>query len=321
MIDRKLEIFRMAAMLGNFTETAAALGMSQPNVTHQLARLEEEMGVKLFLRDGRNVLLTPAGKELAGHCGQLFSEAEKIIRSVRCAAEKLRYHRIGGTMTAGGYLLPGLLASYMKARAGLSLDLRIANTREIGELLVARELDLALVEGPFEQNCFLSEEYCGDELVPVFAPDSGMRSFSLAQYIRDGTPLILREAGSGTRWYFDRFLADRSLPVPEPRQILEVNSFDALKLLVRQGLGMTIISPLAIRDELAAGTLACGRFTEGTVARKLNFIYLPGADHRFVGDFIRYCRKQPVPGTDKPQSPRLDSGAKRKKGAPPSRRA
>ena len=321
MIDRKLEIFRMAALLGNFTETATALGMSQPNVTHQLARLEDEMRVKLFLRDGRNVLLTQAGRELAEHCGQLFADADKIIRAVRCAAEKLRYHRIGGTMTAGGYLLPGLLAAYMNARKEYCLDLRIANTKEIGELLAARELDLALVEGPFEQNCFLSEEYCGDELVPVFAPNSDMRSFSLAQYIRDGKPLILREAGSGTRWYFDRFLADGSLPLPEPRQILEVNSFDALKLLVRRGLGITVISRLAIRDELAAGTLACGRFTEGAITRKLNFIYLPDADHRFVGDFIRFCRKQPVPGPDNPQSPRSDSGAKRKKGPPPSRRA
>lgn len=291
MIDRKLEIFRMAAMVGNFTEAAAALGMSQPNVTHQLARLEEELGVQLFLRDGRNVRLTAAGRELCTQCDELFAESEKIQRAVRCAAAKVKYHRLGGTMTAGGYLLPGLVAAYMNSHPGHSLGLRMGNTREISEQLIARKLDLALVEGPFEPNSFLAEEFCSDELVPVFAPGVCPPDFSLAEYIGRGGRLILREAGSGTRYYFDRFLRERGLAMPGVQEVLEVNSFDALKLLVREKLGITVISRLAVRDELAAGTLECGKFYEGRISRKLNFLYLPGADLNFVGNFIRFCRK------------------------------
>lgn len=290
MIDRKLEIFRMAAMVGNFTEAAAALGMSQPNVTHQLARLEKELGVRLFLRDGRNVLLTPAGKELSASCGQLFADSEKIIRAVRCAEARQSYHRLGGTMTAGGYLLPGLIASYMAAHPGEALDLKIGNTREISEQLAARELDVALVEGPFEQNCFLSESCCDDELVPVFAPGFCPREISLKEYLDEGKTIVLRETGSGTRYYFDRFLTEHGIVPPKQREFFEVNSFDALKLLVRNKLGITVISRMAVQDELAAGHLECGRFTEGTIRRKLHFLYLPDADHRFVGAFIRFCR-------------------------------
>lgn len=293
MIDRKLEIFRMAAMVGNFTEAAAALGMSQPNVTHQLARLEEELGVQLFLRDGRNVRLTAAGRELSAQCGELFAESEKILRAVRCAAVKLKHHAVGGTMTAGGYLLPGVVAAYMNAHPGHTLGLRIGNTREIGELLIARKLELALVEGPFEPNSFLAEEYCSDELVPVFAPGTCPDEFSLAEYIRRGGRLILREPGSGTRYYFDRFCREKAL-IPGVQEILEVNSFDALKLLVRRKLGITVISRLAVRDELVSGTLACGRFLEGAISRKLNFLHLPGGDLDFIGDFIRFCRRFPA---------------------------
>ena len=291
MIDRKLEIFRMAAMVGNFTEAAAALGMSQPNVTHQLARLEKELGVKLFLRDGRNVLLTPAGKELSASCGQLFADSEKIIRAVRCAEARRSYHRLGGTMTAGGYLLPGLLASYMAEHPGQMLDLKIGNTREISEQLAARELDLALVEGPFEQNCFLSESCCDDELLPVFAPGFCPKKFSLKAYLAAGKTIVLRETGSGTRYYFDRFLAEHGITPPEQREFLEVNSFDALKLLVRHRVGITVISRMALQDELAAGLLECGHFTEGAIRRKLHFIFLPDADHRFVDTFIRFCHR------------------------------
>ena len=289
MIDRKLEIFRMAATLGSFTGAAAALGMSQPNVTHQLAQLEADLGVALFIREGRNVRLTAAGRELLGACGQLFDDAEKIRRSVRYAAAKLRYFAVGGTMTAGGYLLPGLIAGYMRSHSAHSLSLSIANTRGIEELLLARKLELALVEGPFERGCFMSEEFTDDELVPVFAPGFAAENFSLAEYLQHGGRLILREHGSGTRYYFERFLHERGINY-EPGAILEVNSFDALKLLVREGLGITVISRYAVLDELSGGVLNYGCFLEGRIWRKLNFIFLSGADHRFIDNFITFCR-------------------------------
>ncbi len=295
MIDRKLEIFRMAATLRNFTETAAALGMSQPNVTHQLARLEKSLGVKLFLRDGRRVVLTAAGKMLAARCEELFADSEKIIRAVQAAAVGVRHFSVGGTLTAGGYLLPALITAFMRQNDHCSLDLKIANTRGIEDALTARKLDVALVEGPFKQNYFLSEPYFEDELIPVFQPGACPPEFSLAEYIESGKRLILREIGSGTRYYLDRFLQVQGLPQPDRSNILEVDSFDALKLFVRQGFGITVISRLAVRDELAAGALQCGRFSEGTIQRQLNFIYLPEQNLAFAEKFIAFCRKQPVP--------------------------
>lgn len=291
MIDRKLEIFRMAAQLRNFTETATVLGMTQPNVTHQLALLEKELNVRLFVRDGRRMKLTPAGKALAEECEQLFADAEKLVRSVQCAASGVRNFTVGGTLTAGGYLLPGLMSAYMKRHPGNSLELKIANTHGIEELLTTQKLDVALVEGPFEQKFFFSTPFCRDELVPAFAPGTCPAEFSLEAYLREGKRLILREAGSGTRYHFERFLKQNDLPRPNPGNVLEVNSFDALKLFVRQGIGITVISQLAIRDELAAGWLECGRFTEGAIERELNFIYLPGENLRFAEEFIAFCRQ------------------------------
>lgn len=289
MIDRKLVVFRMAAALGNFTEAAAALGMSQPNVTQQMTRLEETLGVRLFERDGRNVSLTPAGRELASGCEQLFSDSAKLIRSVRCASAGVKHRRVGGTLTAGGYVLPDLIAAYMRERSGVSLSLTVANMRGVADALAARRLDVALVEGPFEQNCFLPHLFLEEDLVPAFAPGTQEEVFSLAEYVRAGKLLVLRESGSGTRWHFDRFLEKAGIPTPNPRAVLEVNSFDALKLFVRSGLGVTVISPFAIRDEVAAGTLSMGRFSEGPIRRELNFIRTPDADHKFADDFISFC--------------------------------
>ncbi|MDD3153234.1 MAG: LysR substrate-binding domain-containing protein [Victivallaceae bacterium] len=294
MIDRKLEIFRMAATLCHFSEAADALGMTQPNVTSQIARLEEELGTKLFARDSRRVTLLPAGETLLCECQKLFDEERHLKRMVRNAAEGVRHYWIGGTMTAGGFVLPSFVAAYMREHARQRLCIQVGDTDEIVALLKRRQLDLALVEGPFDRELFSCETLCEDELIPAwtpgFLPDGG-DAISLAEYLKGGGKFVLREKGSGTRFYFDLFLRRNQLPDPAAEAVIEVNNFDAVKLLVRGGYGMTVISPLAVADEVAAGTLMTARFTEGRILRKLEFLYLPGEEKfAFAEEFIRYCR-------------------------------
>lgn len=290
VIDKKLRIFRMAATLMNFSETAEALEMTQPNVTQQIAALENEFGTPLFVRNGRRLVLTAAGAALKAECSLLFDTASELHRRVRNAADAVRRYRIGATMTAGGYVLPELFASYLEKHPQVRLSLRVENTDEVAEKLKYRQLDLGLVEGPFDAQFFLSEELLRDELVPVAAPGFLPPDFSLEEYIRGGGHFVLRESGSGTRYWFDRFLRQRNLPLPSDDNMMISNSFDAIKLLVRRGRTLTVISPLATADEVKHGELAISRFTEGKIVRSLNFIYTPGADLAFCEDFIRFCR-------------------------------
>ena len=292
MIDKKLKIFQMAATLNNFTEAAAALGMTQPNVTRQISLLEQELGTPLFERDGRRVFPTPAGRALLKETERLLADADHLRKTVRCAAEGIRHYRIGGTLTAGGFLLPDGIAAYMESHPDCNLELHVGNTREIEELLNTHRLDVALVEGPFDRNRFFAELFLEEELIPVFAPGACEETFSLKDYLETGHRLILREPGSGTRYYFDRFLEEAELPLPHSDSIVEVNSFDALKLLVRRGLGISVISTLAVADELASGVLNAGRFTEGRIFRQMNFIYTATENLKFAEDFIAFCRRR-----------------------------
>lgn len=301
MIDRKLNIFRMAAVLNNFTEAAAALGMTQPNVTQQIAQLERELGHTLFERDGRQVHLTPAGRTLLQESEKLLNEAEQLICKIHNAASEIRQYRLGATMTAGGYVLPKLLAQYMRKHPEVNLDLHIANTNEIADMLKKHRLDMALVEGPFDKKCFFYEPLLEDELVAVGAPGFAEKELSLADYLEKGKRLILRETGSGTRWHFDCFRQEHNLPPPRRRCILEISGFDAIKQLVRSGFGISVMSELAIQDELAAGTLSKARFMEGPIRRSINFIYMPNENLKFAEDFISFCRKMTRKSLEKRQ--------------------
>ncbi|MFA7231323.1 MAG: LysR family transcriptional regulator [Victivallaceae bacterium] len=296
MIERKLTIFCMAAELKHFTEAATALNMTQPNVTRQIAQLERELGTALFERDGRQVKLTAAGKVLLEESNLLIAAAENIAGKVRCAAAGIKRYRIGATMTAGGYVLPSLLTAFMHEYPDCNLSIHIANTAEIADMLEKHLLDLALIEGPFDSNCFFSSLLLRDELKFVGAPGSlSGREFCLADYLKSGERFILRESGSGTRHHFDEYLQQHNLPLPPESTVVEANSFDTIKHMARSGFGITCISELAVRDELDAGTLESTVAVEGPLSRDMNFIYLPTGKLKFAERFINFCRRKVIP--------------------------
>ncbi len=290
MIERKILIFRMAAELGNFTEAAAALNMTQPNVTRQISLLEQRLGTALFERDGRKVILTPAGKTLLEETGRLVSASELIAGKVRSVAQGIKQFRLGATLTAGGYVLPGVLAAFMDSHPDHRLDLHVANTVEIADMLKKHLLDMALIEGPFDGNCFFSSLLLRDELKVVGHPEMLNQPFSMADYLKNGGRFILRETGSGTRHYFYEYLRSNNLPQPQENNVVEANNFETIKGMIREKFGITVISELAIRDELTTGYLSACTATEGPIKREMNFIYMPSGKIKFIEQFIAYAK-------------------------------
>ena len=293
MIERSLKLFRTAATVCNFTEVAAMSGMTQPNVTKQIANLERRLGVRLFQRTGRNVKLTPAGELLRDECEHLFAVETDILRKLRSADGKKRTYMVGGTMTAGSFLLIGMNAVYQKEHPNRVLHLKIERPEALYRMLAAGELTLALTDVPYDRGYFLSEPYCLDRLVPVFAPGYLKRkTFSLGEYIRGGGPFILDESGAGGRAELERFVREHGLPEPDPATIVEVCSLDAVKMLVQAGGGISVLSELAVENEVKAGVLRSGAFTEGEFLRRVDFIYTASGDQRFINEFIRFSRKR-----------------------------
>ena len=291
MIEQSIRIFRAAAETGSFTAAAALLGMSQSNVTQQMAKLERSLKTPLFFRNGRKVELTPAGQVLKEECVRLFDAESDILRKLRHAESRKAAFTLGGTVTAGSFLLPGLAAGFCRERPRHALFLKIGPQEELQNRLEAGELELVLTEEPFDREHFLFEPYCKDRLVPVFAPGfRRQKRFSLAEYLGKGNPLVLDEYASPAHRAFLRFLRERQLPEPDPAVIHEVASLDAVKLLVQSGPGIAVLSELAVENELKAGVLQAGSFIEGELLREIDFMYLPSGNQKFIGEFIRFSR-------------------------------
>lgn len=295
IFDKRLKIFQMAAETGNFTQAAVALGMTQPNVTGQIRSLEKELKIALFVRDGRQIHLTAAGLILKREVDDLLERSDNAVRLVQNAAESTKHLHIGGTMTAGGYVLPPLIADFLRQRNEVLFSLYIANTEEIEEQLKRHAFDLALVEGPFDETFFFSSKLLEDELVIAGHPDLSCwgegDSLSVAGLLEQGMRLILRERGSGTRFYFEKFCRDHGVEIDSYSEIMEIAGFDALKRMLEERCGVTVISELAIRRELAEGRLRCARLAEGRIRRAMNFIYLDNDARQIAERFIAFCRE------------------------------
>ncbi|MBL8968396.1 MAG: LysR family transcriptional regulator [Spirochaetaceae bacterium] len=266
------------------TEAARAVGLTQPAVTQHLAALEEGYGVVLAERRGRRLVPTAAGSALFAYGERIEAVYRETARAVGEAAGLERYE-IGATLTVAEYLMPEVLAALRRSRPGLELRLRAANTEAVAAGVRRGELALGLVEGPFDPKGLEAEVLGQDRLVAVAAPGTSLsgRRFEARDFA--GLPLLVRERGSGTRSVFEAWLSGRGVDPAALVPAMEIGSIGTIKSLVERGLGVSVLSELAVAAELAAGRLV-GLHVEGLpVKRDIVLLRPAGSRGLFAGCF------------------------------------
>lgn len=277
-----LAVFHAVAEEGGVSRGAERLCVSQPAVSKQVRELEAALGLKLFDRLPRGVRLTQAGEVLAGHARRLFAveaDAERAIAELKGLSRGSL--RVGASLTIGVYLLPEILGAYRKLHPGIDLELEIANTQAIQQKLRENALDVALTEGFVETgepknelDDLEAEIFHRDELVAVVPPGHRLLSeevVTAAQFCAE--PFLMRETGSGTREVVERALAQVKVVV---HPTMSLGSTEAIKRAVTAGLGVAIISRLALSTELAAGLLQVVALSNLRIERPLHIVRLRG---------------------------------------------
>jgi DNA-binding transcriptional LysR family regulator len=270
-----LAIFHAVAQTGSMTLGAERLDISQPAVSKQVQELEHALGVHLFDRIGRRVHLSHAGEILAEYAARLFAvaqEAEHAMVDARAAGRGRL--AIGASTTIGTYLLPAVLAEFWRRHPRVELLVHIENTDQVHRRLARLELDVGLTEGFIEEEELDGEVFHQDELVLIAAPGHrlvGQPRVPLSA-VREER-FILREPGSGTRAVEERALARLKLPV---RTVMALGSTEAIKRVVAEGVGLAILSRLAVSAECAAGTLAVLPVARLRIDRPLHLVRRKG---------------------------------------------
>jgi len=271
----QLTAFAAVAEAGGFTKGAERLMVSQPAVSLQVSELETSLKTKLFDRLPRGVRLTAAGELLLGYARRIEAMEQEAELAM---AEFLGLARgrliIGASLTIGSYLLPATLGAFRQAHPQIDLELKIANTHQIEAMVLDNRLDMAFTEGFIRDHRLKARVIARDRLVPIAPPNHPM--FSLKRITAERfmqEPLILREAGSGTREVVEEALRRRRLTLTPG---MSLGSTEAIKRAVEAGVGVAIVSELTIGTELAAGTLRVVPVVDLPIVRPLHQLRPPG---------------------------------------------
>jgi DNA-binding transcriptional LysR family regulator len=275
---RQLHIFAAIADAGSTTAAGLRVGLSQSATSAALNELEGLLGVQLFDRIGKRLLLNDNGRCLLPQARALLDGAQDIESQFGLGAGESGRDgmatrlRIGASTTIGNYLLPALVARYLKAWPACGIDVQIGNTREVAGWVSRLEVDLGLIEGPCREAELRVVPWREDNLVIVCAPahplaqEAGRRVTLKA--LRQ-TRWLLREPGSGTRESVEQALLSH-LHHFEGEML--PGSTEAIKQAAAEGLGLACLSHCAVEDLLTLNRLVVLDTTLPRLTRRLYLI-------------------------------------------------
>ncbi len=292
----RIRVFRAVAQHLNFSRAAEELLLTQPAVTQQIKALEDEFGVPLFDRGGGHIALTPSGKSLLPFAERMKTLSDEAFAAV---AEAFGEHAgelmVGASQTIGQYLLPTFVAGFLRANPKVKISARSGNTDEMLEALLAREIQLALIEGPERRKDLHIEPFMEDHMVLVVPAAHGWANSDIKVEDLKSEPILMREFGSGSRRVVEQALATAGLKTKDLSIRMELDSTEGLLSAVEAGLGITFVSRWAIRNQLALGTLKIARVNGLKLSRRFSMAYASGPEPTgIVGLFRTFLLSQAI---------------------------
>jgi DNA-binding transcriptional LysR family regulator len=253
MTLRHYAIFICVCDENSMTGAAEKLHMAQPSVSQAIAELERHYNVKLFERLGRKLFISQAGKELLAYARHIVHLNEKTEDAMKDLSEH-GLIRVGASVTVGTYVLNTIIGRFMSLYPRIRILPMVHNTKSIAEMLLSDRLDIGMVEGKVQDVGLVAVPFMEDRLILVCAPS---HEFACREMLECdelyNQNFIVREEGSGTRELFESVMTGRNIRW----EIGGVyNNAEAIKQAVAAGLGLAVISRMAVHQEVDSGKLA-----------------------------------------------------------------
>lgn len=284
-----LETFMAVASEGSFSSAARRLGITQPSVSEQIRALELHFGFPLFERLRRETRLTQAGERLHGHAERLLLGLEEMERDLRALRDGERgVLSIAASPVPGEAVLPSLLPLFQAQHLGTSVREVIGDAKAQIERLLRREVELALIGGPFHDERCRSEIVARDEfalIAPRDHPLARLDGVTAARLCQE--PLVLREEGSGARAAVESAFAGAGITPGRVRVVAELGSTEAVKAAVAAGLGVGFVSVCALVAAGPAGVLRALPMANFTPSRDLLLVSQRGRPLSHLAEAFR----------------------------------
>lgn len=260
------------AELGSLSKAADRLHIAQPALSRQIRLLEDELGVRLFDRHGRGMVVTDQGQDVLRHALRVMAELEEIRATVADEDAPLRGHvSIGMPPTVADILSEPLVAAFRETHPDATLRIVSAYSGYLLDWMHRGEIDAAVLYDPKSARTLRVQPLLEEVLFLIGPPGSGLSQDSPVDFSDlEGVRLLLPSKGHGLRAILDKCAEDCGFALSVP---VEADSYSTLKSLVRAGHGSTILPKAPIHRDLAAGELCTAPLHNPVPMRRLILSY------------------------------------------------
>ena len=251
----QLNIFCKVIELKSFSKAAKAIHLSQPTISSHIKDLEAHFDCRLIDRLSKEATPTKAGELLYGYAKRMLALRDETETALAEYNGKVRGRLvIGGSTIPGTYLMPQLIGDFKKEYPQVIVSLVIGDTDHIIESILNGSLELGIVGAKAETQKIIQKKFIEDEMRLIVPADhrwAGKKRVSLKQLVSE--PFILRERGSGTLKSLQQSLIGLGNSIESLKVIAELGSTQAICQGIKSGAGVSIISTLAVAEDLQAG--------------------------------------------------------------------
>lgn len=268
-----LKVFSEVARQKNFTKAAKILGLTQPAVSLQVQNLEKQTGCPLLIRKRTGeVTLTEAGRVVLRYTETLekmFQNLQKDLEPWTSARNRTLV--LGCCCIAGEYIVPSYTVAFRRIYPRIGVQCHVGRCTHIFERILDGSLDLAVTGIPPCDSRLVHLPFVHMPLTCFEAPRTLSRRLSIKELVSE--PLVLREAGSGTRTALEKFLQDHGLALEGCLIVATSESNEALKEMVANGMGWSILPDVVVQKELERGRLSLIEIEEGSPVQDFFVVY------------------------------------------------
>ena len=254
----QLHIFCKVVELKSFSKAGDAVHISQPTISSHIKDLEDHFGCRLIDRLSKNVSPTKAGELLYDYARQLLALKDETETAISEFQGKIKGSlSAGGSTIPGTYMLPKLMGGFLALYPGVNLSLTIGDTLKITTETANGNIEISIVGALSDSKMVSQEKIFNDEMRLIICENhkwAARSSVTLDELVKE--PFILREDGSGTRKAIEDSLRNVGASCDDLNAVVEMGSTEAVIQGVKNGVGVSIVSPVALSDVLSSKSIS-----------------------------------------------------------------
>lgn len=288
---RQLKAFLAIAETKTFTAGARQMNVTQAAISMQIRQLEDEVGLPLFTRTPRRVILTEAGEYLLERARKILREHDAAIAEIaEIAGAEYGRLRIGSSSSMfATEQLPGILEKLKAKFPNAEITVSSGTSQVLVERILHGEIDVAFVSLPVETSNVQTELLFSDEIVAIAHPSHPLakeRVISAAQLA--GEPLILGEKGGNTRRMIDDFFSAANV---RPHVMMELSRQTAINRMVENQMGVGIAGAKSVARDVRDGKIVSWFIEGAEIKWELGLARLRGGYFSPIAkEFVRFCK-------------------------------